>query len=184
MPPFDFTDFPVLTTPRLLLRKPLATDAAVIQIIRSDKQVNRYLDRPAEINAEQAAVFITRIIKGVAANQWLYWMITLKDSQEAIGSICYWNFSPDQTIIEIGYELLPDYHGQGIMQEAFGVVLEYGLTQLRPAAIMAYPRVDNQRSRRLLEKYHFEHILEAAEKRDHHEQTYQLLNTRYTSPVA
>ena len=42
----DFNPFPVLTTDRLILRRPLMEDAADLFEMRSDPQVMQFIPRP------------------------------------------------------------------------------------------------------------------------------------------
>ncbi|RLJ30734.1 acetyltransferase (GNAT) family protein [Chryseobacterium sp. 7] len=62
-------------------------------------------------------------------NQTVYLGISLKDQLNLIGTICLWNFSQDCKTTEVGYELLPEYHRQGIMCEALKV-LNFGFNEL------------------------------------------------------
>jgi len=56
---------------------------------------------------------------------------------------------------EVGYELLPPYHGKGIMQEALLKVIEYGFDILKLKRIVADPKEINLKSVKLLEKCGF-----------------------------
>ena len=114
----NFTPFPRLTTQRLLLRKLTIKDAKEIMILRSDEQVNKFLDRPKSGNITDAEKFIEKINNGIDNNQSIYWVITLTNSDALIGTICLWNISSESDNAEIGYELHPDFQGKGLMQEA------------------------------------------------------------------
>lgn len=56
---------------------------------------------------------------------------------------------------EIGYELLPDFQGKGIMQEAISKVIDFGILHIGLNSIEAYTHSKNQSSTRLLEKFNF-----------------------------
>ena len=43
-PIFDFSEFPIIETPRLILREPVLSDSAELFIFRSDPIVQRYND--------------------------------------------------------------------------------------------------------------------------------------------
>src|SRR3982751_1592761 len=115
---FSFTPFPVLTTTRLLLRRLSIDDAPEIFALRSDPIVNKYLERIKARSIEDAVDFIKKINFGIDADQSIYWAISFKGELGLIGTICLWNFSDEENKAEIGYELLPSYHGKGIMHEA------------------------------------------------------------------
>ena len=113
-----FTPFPVLKTERLTLRQLSVNDDKEIFALRSDKQVNKYLDRDPTNTIEDARKFIHKIVEVVKQNKGIYWAITLTNNDNLIGTICLFNFSNENDQAEIGYELLPAFQGQGIMQEA------------------------------------------------------------------
>ncbi len=60
-PPYNFSPFPEISTPRLLLSQLSAADAPAILILRSDPVVMRYLDRPSAKSLEDAMAFIHRV---------------------------------------------------------------------------------------------------------------------------
>jgi len=153
MQPYDFT--PVLETNRLQLRSLMAEDAEAISILRSDPQVNIYLNRPATLTMEEATAYISKITTGVQQQQWMYWAIELKNSPGLIGTICLWNFVPENDKAEIGYELSPAYQGKGLMQEAVEAVIRFGFEEMKLQLITALVKPGNEKSRQLLERQHF-----------------------------
>ena len=65
------------------------------------------------------------------------------------------DFSDDNLKVEIGYELLPEFQGKGIMQEATSKVIDFGIQRIGLNLIKAYTHYENQSSTRLLEKFKF-----------------------------
>lgn len=108
-----------------------------------------------ETTIEEVETFIRTINDGVAEDKWIYWAICFKDNPQLIGTICLWNFSADKTTAEIGYELSPSYHKQGIMSEAIESVIGYCRNGLKLKSIDAYTHKDNSASTKLLAKYNF-----------------------------
>lgn len=152
----QFCDFtPLEETNRLQLRSLIAEDAEAISILRSDPQVNVYLNRPATLTLEEATAYINKITTGVQQHQWMYWAIELKNSPGLIGTICLWNFVPENEKAEIGYELSPAYQGKGLMQEAVETVIRFGFEKMKLQLITALVKPGNQKSQRLLERHHF-----------------------------
>jgi ribosomal-protein-alanine N-acetyltransferase len=147
--------FQSLSSKRLILRKPMLDDAREIFNLRSNEQVNQYLDRQAATSIEEAATFIEKILAIINRNEGCYWAICLKENPRPVGTICCFDFSSDQTTAEIGYELHPSYQHKGIMQEAFTTVLHYGFQVLQLKSITAFPSADNVPSIRLLERNGF-----------------------------
>ncbi len=150
----DFNPFPILQTSRLTLRQlELAQDlVGMFQLLRHPEQ-QRYLKRTVAQNQEVARAHILRMNRGIAQNQWFYWGITKE--QELIGTIALWNFSSRQNSAEIGYELHPDFQGQGLMSEAMQAVINYGVESIGLAQFRAVTAAQNSASIRLLERQHF-----------------------------
>ena len=88
----------VLDTTRLLLRQLKETDVSAIYSLRSNEQVNQFINRPTAKDPEEAKVFISKITE----NKSYYWGITLKENGKMIGTICFWNLSADRKSAELG----------------------------------------------------------------------------------
>ena len=151
----DFTPFPVLKTQRLTLRQLISSDDKEIFALRSNDNVNKYLDRKPCKSIDEAKDFIRAINENIQKNDSAYWAITLNGTDKLIGTICLFDFSSDILKAEIGYELLPAFQRKGIMQEATSKVIEYGMQHIGLHSIEAYTHAENQSSIRLLEKLHF-----------------------------
>ncbi len=151
----SLTSFPQFRTGRLLIRKLSPGDRDVIFRLRSDEQVNQFLERPIQKNVEEADAFIEKITKVTEKFHWLYWAICLHDKPQPAGTICLWNFSSDRKTAEIGYELLPEFQGRGIMQEAIHPVMNYAFSEIGLHKLEAFSHKDNLPSARLLEKTRF-----------------------------
>ena len=146
-----FTPFPILTTERLTLRQLVINDEQEIFTLRSDSEINKYLDRRLSNTIDDARNFINKIIE----NNSLYWAITLSDKNILIGTICLFGFSDENYKCEIGYELLTNFQGQGIMKEAAEKVIDYAFNTIKVQKIEASFHRDNQSSIKLLEKLSF-----------------------------
>jgi|SRR5215203_2350295 len=150
-----FTPFPVLKTERLTLRQLISSDDKEIFALRSDDNVNKYLGRKPSKSIDDARNFIQTINENIQKNNSIYWAITLNGTDKLIGTICLFGFSNDNSKVEIGYELLPDFQGKGIMQEATSKVIHFGFQHVGVNSIEAHTHTDNQSSTRLLEKLNF-----------------------------
>ena len=156
----NFTPFPVLKTGRLTLRQLKDADSQDIFFLRSDERVNKYVVRSKPRSIDDAREFIYKINDGINRNENIYWAISMKASQELIGTICLWNFSKDKSNAEIGFELKPEYQGKGIMNEALVKVLEFGFKSISLASIDAYTHKNNISSIKLLKNNNFEKNIE------------------------
>ena len=151
----SFTPFPTLTTGRLTLRRLVVNDEQAIFILRSDKEVNKHLARELSKTVDDARAFINSVNENVDKNESLYWAITLGERDMLVGTICIFGFSDENDTCEIGYELLTEFQGQGIMKEAVEKVIDYAFNTLKIKRIEAFLHRDNQRSVLLLEKCSF-----------------------------
>ena len=154
-----FTPFPILTTERLTLRQLIINDEQEIFTLRSDSEINKYLDRQISKTIDDARNFINKIIKSDS----LYWAITLSDKNILIGTICLFGFSDENDKCEIGYELLTNFQGQGIMKEAVEKVIDYAFNTIEVKKIEAFMHRDNLSSIKLLEKFSFRNLTEPDE---------------------
>lgn len=147
----------ILITERLTLRKLSKNDAAQILQLRSDTEINKFLERKPSKTVEDASNFIISIIEN-ESDALFYWAITKTGEDKLIGTICLFDFASDSKKCEIGYELLTEYHGQGIMLEAARKVLEYAIKTKGLKTIDAQTHRDNQSSIKLLQKLNFKKV--------------------------
>lgn len=147
--------FPILTIHNLILRQLTLGDAEAIYRIRSDKKVAEYLDRPICKSIDEAKEFIQKINEGFEKNEALYWVITEKGHDELIGTICLWKISREKMKAEIGFELLPEFQGKGIMKQAIPKVIDFALNELGMKTIEGEVAKENQRSIKLMVKNGF-----------------------------
>jgi ribosomal-protein-alanine N-acetyltransferase len=151
----NFTPFPVLKTERLILRQLVSSDDKELFVLRSDSNVNKYLDRKASESIDDAKNFIQAINESIQKNDSIYWVITWGSNNKLLGTVCLFSFSDDNFKAEIGYELLTEFQGKGIMQEAISVVIDFGFQDIGLNSIDACTHAKNKNSVKLLEKFNF-----------------------------
>ena len=150
-----FTPFPVLKTQRLILREMVHKDVPAYYKMRTDDVVMRYLDKDKCASLEVAQAFAEKLIEERKANDNINWAICNKETDEMVGTICYWRLQKEHHRAEIGYNLLPDYHGKGIASEAMKSVLDYGFNTMYLHSIEAQVNPHNENSIKLLMRHHF-----------------------------
>src|SRR5713101_5470150 len=151
----QFTPFPELSTARFRLRQLMKDDENEIFALRSDDFINQYLDRPKANTLDDARTFISKIANGIAKNEAILWVVTPRDEARFLGTICLWKISREEAKAEIGFELLPENHGKGIMQEVIPKILQFGFEEMKLETIEAELSPRNLKSVRLLEKNNF-----------------------------
>ncbi|NUY79610.1 GNAT family N-acetyltransferase [Flavobacterium sp. MAH-1] len=149
--------FPILTSERLTLRQLSQTDAERILQLRSDPEINKFLDRKPSKTLQDASTFIQSIIEN-GGDGLFYWAITRIGDEKLIGTICLFEFSNDGKKCEIGYELLTEYQGHGFMIEAAQKIIGFAGKTLGLKTVDTVTHKDNKSSTGLLLKLGFEEL--------------------------
>ena len=89
-----------------------------------------------------------------------FWGLERLEDKNLIGTICLWNLDRRTNSAEIGYELLPQYQGMGLMQEALNAIINYSFTDVGLNVLTAWTHKENAASSRLLERNGFRRDLE------------------------
>lgn len=151
----NFSPFPNLETERLLLRRVDSNDVKEIFALRSNPETMKYIPRPIVKTDEDALEHIAMIDSKIDSNEGINWAITLKDNPKLIGIIGHYRIKPESYRAEIGYMLLPEYHGKGIVSEAVREAVKYGFNVMNLHSLEAIIAPDNHASAKVLEKNGF-----------------------------
>ena len=147
---------PELRTARLLLRRITAADAPAILRLRSDEQVMRYLDREPAASLDDALKHISIIYANLTDNAGLTWAVTRAEApDELLGTCGIWRLDLCHHRGEVGYALLPEAWGQGLMHEALAEVCRYGFEELKLHSLEANVNPLNAASIQVLERLGF-----------------------------
>ena len=145
-----FTHLATLTSDRLCIRKMRIDDAEAVFAFKSDPEVTRRYGQEPHRTKEETGEWLQRRVSDHEVRDAMFWVITLRDIDTAIGECCYWNFDPGFHCAEIGYELGSKYWHRGFMSEALSEVLSYGFGEMGLHRIEANPLAINAGSRKLL----------------------------------
>jgi ribosomal-protein-alanine N-acetyltransferase len=151
----NFTPFPNLETERLLLRRVNENDANEIFALRSNPETMKYIPRPLVKSIDDALEHIAMIDAKIESNEGINWAITYKDNPKLIGIIGHYRIKPEHFRAEVGYMLLPEYNGKGIISEAIKEVVNYGFNAMKLHSIEAIIDPENFGSERVLQKCGF-----------------------------
>jgi ribosomal-protein-alanine N-acetyltransferase len=152
---FTFNPFPVIETERLILRRVTNDDANAVFEIRSNPETMKFIPRPLLKNTDEALELIAEIDSKITANTGINWAITLKDNPKLLGIIGYYRTQPENYRSEIGYILLPEFHGKGIVSEAVNRLIRFGFEDLKLHSIEAVIDPENIASEKVLQKCGF-----------------------------
>ena len=152
---FNFTPFPVIETERLILKRITNDDVNEVFELRSNPETMKYIPRPLVKTTEDALEHIAMIEEKIILNEGINWGISLKDSHKLLGIIGYYRMQPENYRAEIGYILLPEFHGKGIITEAVKRLIIFGFDDLKLHSIEAIIDPENFASEKVLQKCNF-----------------------------
>jgi [ribosomal protein S5]-alanine N-acetyltransferase len=152
---FSFLPFQNLESDRLLLRQITPEDVHEVFALRSNAEIMKYIPRPLVTTNEEALEHITMIQDKLEKNEGINWAITIKENIKLIGIIGHYRMRWEHFRSEIGYMLLPEYHGKGIITEAIKLMIDYGFDQMNMHSLEGIIDPANTASARVLEKNGF-----------------------------
>lgn len=145
--------FPVLRTPRTVLREIVAADAPALYAFRSDPEEQRHNDPPLT-EPGQAAELVERLAREHRDGA-VRWGLTLPGDGVVVGLLGYNTWSREHDRAEVGYDLARRLWGRGLAAEAMRAVLDFGFDAMGLNRISAHTEVANTRSIRMLERLGF-----------------------------
>ena len=151
----NFSPFPNLETERLYLRRVDVKDVNEIIALRSNPETMKYIPRPLVKTIEDALEHIAMMDAKIENNEGINWAITQKGNPKLIGVIGHYRIKPEHYRAEIGYMLLPEFSGKGIISEAVKEVVNYGFKGMQLHSIEAVIDPENNASAKVLEKNGF-----------------------------
>ena len=151
----NFSPFPILETTRLTLRQFDRNDADALFKMRSNPETMRFVPRPIMQSIDEAREHIDMIEDKIRNNEGINWAISLRNVHDCIGIIGHYKLMPEHFRSEIGYLMLPEFRGKGIMSEAIAAVVDYGFNQLKLHSVEAIIDPENHASATVLERNNF-----------------------------
>jgi ribosomal-protein-alanine N-acetyltransferase len=146
--------FPVLETPRLVLREFRADDAEAIFALYSDPKFTEHMMNPIT-SLEEAQEIVDEYQEIYETGKGIVWAITLRNIQTVIGTCGFETISEYDHRGELGYDLSPAHWGTGLMSETLTAVLDISFTRLELHRIQAFVLDANWSSIKLLQKFGF-----------------------------
>ena len=147
---------PSITTERLRLRPVTETDIDFVFKLFSRTETNLYSEYPDIKSLKEAEEMYVRYMKPGSDTHFRV-IIELNSTTESIGTIGFYNYITDYRRVEMGYDLLKEYWGQGYMSEAVQAIIKYGFEELGLVRIEATVDPENIRSIKVLERNGFKH---------------------------
>ncbi|MGG0824105.1 GNAT family protein [Paenibacillus turicensis] len=152
---FHFDKFPMLHTERCILRKATDEDHVLLLELYGNPKVVEFLPLDIFTSIEDAEGEISWYRSIFKNKTGLRWIIEDRDSGRAIGTCGFLGYESEHFRAELGYDLLEDYWGKGLMKEVIQEVATFGFEQIGLNKIEAKVTPENMASQRLLEKLGF-----------------------------
>ena len=171
----NFTPFPIIETEHLLLRRITLDDTNDMFEMRKDPRMYEYLDAKVDKNPGETKAYISKMNHGIDEEKWIIWAIEHMHSKKVIGTICIWNLNEEEKSGELGYGIIPDYRGQGLMKESLVSVIEYGFEVMKLEVLEAYTEEHNEKSINLLESCEFVEVNRVNEAGDTTKRVYRMV---------
>lgn len=148
--------FPEINTNRLLLRQFQPNDIQNVFRGLSHPEVIKYYGvnfKTLEETQAQMDWFADHETNGTGR----WWAVCSKDNAEFYGAGGLNDVSKEHGKAEVGFWLLPDYWGRGIMKEAMPLILDHGFDSMGLHRIEGFVEHDNTKCKAALRKIDFEY---------------------------
>ncbi len=147
-----FDRSPKIETERLILRHMRVSDACDMYDYARRPAVTRYLLWAPHESVEYTRSYLKQVEKSYRQGTFHDFGVILKENNRFIGTCGFARIDEPNATAEAGYVLNPDYWGRGIATEALSAVIALGFEKRGFNRIEARYMVDNQASRRVMEK--------------------------------
>lgn len=136
-------------------QRPIPTKRMTLTPMSVD-ELNELIERETDAHMKQA---YTEMRDGVLQNPdqalwYTAWRMTLKETGEMLGDLCFHSAPADKTV-EIGYGVLEQYRKNGYATEAVRALIDWAFTQTNVYFVRAITDAGNEASEHLLEKLKF-----------------------------
>ena len=149
------TEFPTLKTERLLLRQFVASDIENVFKGLSHPDIIKFYGvsyQTVEATKEQMDFFADLEKEETG----IWWAICSLDNQKFYGAGGLNNLNKEHKKAEIGFWLLTDFWGQGIMNEAMPLLCDYGFYKLGLHRIEGIVETENINCKKAMAKLNFD----------------------------
>lgn len=150
------TDFPIIKTDRLLLRQFTESDLENVFKGLSHPDIIKYYGvsfKTLEETQEQMN-FFADLEKNETG---IWWAICSLDNKTFYGAGGLNSLSKEHKKAEIGFWLLTDFWGRGIMAETIPLICKYGFDRLGLHRVEGFVETGNINCKKAMEKLEFKH---------------------------
>lgn len=142
----------IIETERIILRRFLPGDEAAVLELNANPEVQKYTgDRIITTLAEAQDTINNVWLSDYEKYGYGRFAVIYKPDDKLIG-FAGLKYLPDLGETDIGFRILPQYWGVGILSEIAGDIIDYGFSQLALTKIIGTVMPDNIASIKILEK--------------------------------
>lgn len=142
-------------TDRLILRSISREDRDFIFLEYSDVTVTRYLFGGEPMtDLSGADKMIESFVHSDEKGQYR-WIIVRKSDKKKMGTCGFHCWDPYESRIELGYDMLKEFWGNGYMEEAIMTIIPFISNEMKIKKIHAHVYYKNQKSAKLVSKLGF-----------------------------
>lgn len=146
-----------LETERLYMRRFRTDDIDVFSQILGQDEVGQWLPRGRGYTKDEVEKFLDNVAKHWQEKGYGIWAVIEKESGKIIGH-CGLNYVKQNDEVEVLYGFGKEYWGLGYATEAAKAALSFGFEKIGLDRIVAFAKIDNIASRRVIEKIGLKYI--------------------------
>ena len=151
----NFDNFPVLESENLVMRRLVPADITEIIALRGNADTMQYIPRNLCSTAADAQELIDKFDEMINKNEGINWAMANKIDNKLIGLISFHRIEKENHRAELGYMILPEFRGKGLISQGVQTVLEFGFETLGFHSVFAIVNAKNEASERVLQRNHF-----------------------------
>ncbi|MEC7262099.1 MAG: GNAT family N-acetyltransferase [Bacteroidota bacterium] len=145
----------ILYTERLIFTETALSDSTfILELLNSPSWLQFIGDKGVRTEEDAQNYIRNSLLSFYKTNGFGLYKLVLKESREPMG-LCGFLKRDYLEMPDIGFALLPEFEGKGLMFEASNALLEYAKSTLDFDEILAIVMPENKRSCQLLEKLGF-----------------------------
>ncbi len=153
----DLINHLALETQRLTLKKFIDKDVEFNVAHEMNPEIMHYIKDPQSLEeTRRKTIKIAQKWKGIQGD-WVLFAITIKETGQYIGMVCFCYESIENDTIEIGWRLGLEYHGKGYATEAAHALLNFIKQEIKPHKVVAYCVAENTASSNIMTKLGMQH---------------------------
>ena len=139
----------------MIFRLVISTDWPQLVLLRGNAETMKYIPRPLCKTEADCLFLISKFDDGIDTNAGINWGMVSKETNLLIGLISFHIILKQHFRAEIGYMILPEHRGKGLVSEGIQRLLKYGFQTLKLHSVEAIIDPENLASEAVLLRNNF-----------------------------